>query len=111
MTEREHLVLPDGFPHRGIKRFFIVTVLAAACGIQGKVSAQVPNQPSIVTVSGHQLIVQKRLPDGSLDQPRPYIIHGVNWSPAAAAPDYGPNPLDPSTTVQYGFFFDYPGRN
>jgi hypothetical protein len=88
-----------------------LSILVAACGLQARGAAQVPNQPSIVTVGGHQLIVQKRLPDGSLDKPRPYVIHGVDWSPATRAPDYGPNPLDPSTTVQYGFFFDYPGRN
>jgi len=39
--------------------------------------------PSVVTVSGHQLIVQKRLGDGSLGPAAPYIIRGVVWSPAS----------------------------
>jgi len=38
----------------------------------------VPSQPSIVSVSGAQLIVQKRKPDNSLEDPQPYTIKGVN---------------------------------
>jgi hypothetical protein len=39
--------------------------------------------PSIVSVSGRQLIVSKRNPDGTLATPAPYIIRGVDWSPAS----------------------------
>jgi hypothetical protein len=38
--------------------------------------------PSLVSVSGRQLIVQKRNPDGSLQPPVPYVMRGVVWSPA-----------------------------
>lgn len=36
---------------------------------------------SVVTVSGRQLIVEKRKPDGTLGPPAPYIIKGALWSP------------------------------
>ena len=39
--------------------------------------------PSIVSVSGRQLIVRKRNGDGTLAPPTPYISRGVNWSPAS----------------------------
>jgi hypothetical protein len=39
--------------------------------------------PSIVTINGRQLIVQRRNPDGMLATPAPYTIKGVNWSPAS----------------------------
>lgn len=39
--------------------------------------------PSLVSVSGRQLIVQKRNPDGSFAPAAPYIIRGVVWSPAS----------------------------
>jgi len=38
--------------------------------------------PSVVTISGHQLIVSKRLGNGSLGPAAPYVIRGVVWSPA-----------------------------
>src|ERR1044071_9534607 len=39
--------------------------------------------PSLVQVSGHQLIVQKRNLDGSLAAPATYVVRGVVWSPAS----------------------------
>ena len=39
--------------------------------------------PSEVTVSGRQLIVRKRLPDGALAPAAPYVIRGMVWSPAS----------------------------
>lgn len=41
--------------------------------------------PSLVTVSGRQLLVQKRQPDGSLAPAAPYVIRGVDWAPASAS--------------------------
>jgi len=41
--------------------------------------------PSLVTVSGHRLLVQKRQPDGSLAPAEPYVIHGVDWAPASSS--------------------------
>jgi len=42
----------------------------------------VPENPSIVTTEGNRLLVRRRLPDGSLDAVKPYVIKGVGWSPA-----------------------------
>jgi hypothetical protein len=39
--------------------------------------------PSVVTVSGRQLIVRKRNLDGTLATPAPYIVKGLDWSPAS----------------------------
>src|SRR5438128_1050792 len=39
--------------------------------------------PSLVSVSGRQLLVRKRNLDGSLGPESAYIIRGVNWSPAS----------------------------
>lgn len=38
---------------------------------------------SVVTISGRQLIVQKRNLNGSLSPAEPYIMRGVDWSPAS----------------------------
>ncbi len=70
-----------------------------------------PSGPSEVSIVGTQLLVSRRLPDGTLAPAVPYTIQGVTWSPATQAPSEGPNPLNPATQTQYGFFFDYPGRN
>lgn len=43
----------------------------------------VPSQGSVVSVSGYQLLVRRRLPNGQLDSPMPYIIKGAAWSPAS----------------------------
>jgi hypothetical protein len=50
--------------------------------------------PSIVTVQGRRLIVSKRNLDGSLSPAAPYLIRGVNWSPAS--PDTLTSPADPN---------------
>ena len=72
--------------------------------------AVVPVGPSDVYVQGTQLMVRKRKTDGSLDVARPYIIKGLTWSAGTRAPAQGPNPLNPTQTVPYGFFFDWPSR-
>ena len=43
----------------------------------------IPDLPSIVTLSGSQLVVQKRLSCGILAPPKPYTIKGFCWSPAS----------------------------
>jgi hypothetical protein len=58
----------------------IPVVLAALLGFTGSASA-FPG-PSLVSVSGRRLVVQKRQPDGNLAAPETYVIRGVNWSPA-----------------------------
>jgi hypothetical protein len=44
--------------------------------------ATVPALPSLVGVSGTQLMVRRRLPNGTLDLARPYVIKGAAWAPA-----------------------------
>ncbi|HEX3126689.1 MAG TPA: interleukin-like EMT inducer domain-containing protein [Thermoanaerobaculia bacterium] len=60
----------------------VPAVLAALLGFTGSASA-FPG-PSLVSVSGRRLVVQKRQPDGNLAAPEIYVIHGVNWSPASS---------------------------
>ncbi len=86
---------------------FLTTILFLAS--QG-VYADVPSNPSRVYIKNKQLIVEKRLSDGSLDTPKPYIIKGLTWLPATSSPDSGPNPYNLSEAVPYGLFFDWPGR-
>ena len=88
----------------------IVLLLASSVGW-----ASVPVLPSSATVSGTQLILQKRLRNGDLSQPVSYSIKGVGWAPATRAPDTGPippgYPFPSPASNQYGFFFDWAGRN
>lgn len=72
--------------------FFGSFIAGVLYGAAAPVQAQVPTQPSVVTVSGHQLMVQKRLPDGTLDIPRPWVMKGINWQPATYAPTSAGNP-------------------
>jgi hypothetical protein len=51
-------------------------------------------QPSSVEVAGRDLVVRKRLADGTLGAPESYIIRGVNWSPASATT--ATTPADPN---------------
>src|SRR5205814_5392174 len=39
--------------------------------------------PSLVSVSGRQLLVRRRNPDGTLAAPAVYVLRGVAWSPAS----------------------------
>lgn len=55
----------------------------AVLPVEMTVPTGVPNQPSIVTVVSHQLMVRRRQPDGTLAPPRPYAIRGFAWSPAS----------------------------
>src|SRR5437764_3170492 len=52
---------------------------------------------SSVSVSGRQLIVRKRLGDGSLAAPAPYAIRGVVWSPASDSTSTSPS--DPNNVA------------
>lgn len=65
-------------------------------------------QPSRVYTLSKQLIVEKRLNDGTLQYPNAYLIKGIAWQPATGAPAQGINPLKPIENIQYGFFFDTP---
>jgi hypothetical protein len=60
----------------------ITAILLVLLGFAG--SAEAFPGPSLVSVSGRRLVVQKRLPDGNLATPEIYVIRGVNWSPASS---------------------------
>lgn len=50
--------------------------------------------PSTVTLDGHQLIVRKRLGDGSLGPAHAYVIRGMFWAPAGKFTDTDKNDVD-----------------
>ncbi len=54
----------------------------------------VPSSPSIGTINGRQLLLQRRNPDGTLAPAVPYSIRGVNWSPASRGT--ATSPADPN---------------
>jgi hypothetical protein len=56
------------------------TALAASAGLAAAQSTG-PGA-SLVSVGGTELLVRRRNADGTLQPRRPYIIRGVNWSPA-----------------------------
>lgn len=104
-----------------IKKFFIGLMVLGIWGVIFSEASAVPDQPSIVRMQGRQLMVQKRLPDGTLTASQPYLIRGVTWSPATRAPQCGPCPPSfpncvngpPCTTpgiTNYGFFYDWERR-
>jgi hypothetical protein len=77
-------------------RLFLGLIIFGMCiFILNDAKAEVPQQPSDVYVEGNQLMVRKRLPDGSLEEPKIYLIKGVTWAPTTRAPKEGPNSLDP----------------
>ena len=39
--------------------------------------------PSLAYASGRQLLLQRRLPNGHLGSPEPFVMRGVTWSPAS----------------------------
>lgn len=96
----------------GIKYYMnIGLVILFFLGVFSELFAGVPDQHSYVEVNGTRLFVQKRLEDGSLDTPKPYLIKGINWSPATNAPAEGVNPLIPLENTAYGFFLDWQERD
>lgn len=88
-----------------ILSFIIFTLFMARAPLA---LGEVPNVASDVYIdkTNNTLMVQK--PN---DTPKPFVIKGLSWSPATKAPSNGPNPLNPAQSVQYGFFFDWDGRN
>ncbi len=43
----------------------------------------IPTLPSVMTIDGYRLLVQKRLPGNTLDTVKPWVIKGAAWSPAS----------------------------
>src|SRR5436309_1447597 len=62
--------------------FFCCILAAYLVGMALPAVADGPG-PSLVAVSGHRLLVQKRQPDGSLAPAQAYVIRGVDWAPAS----------------------------
>lgn len=89
----------------------VILLIIVAVFFVGSAAADVPTSPSNVSVEGRQLIVRKRLLDGSLAAAKPYIIKGLTWCPLTRAPQTGVNPFDASENINYGFFFDWDGPN
>ncbi|MFH2137537.1 MAG: glycoside hydrolase family 2 TIM barrel-domain containing protein [Candidatus Omnitrophota bacterium] len=91
----------------------IITAFAAILMCAGYLGAEEQSSysPSLVYVSGNNLMFAWRCPDGSLEKTKPLIFRGVTWAAATQAPHDGPNPLNNSESVPYGFFFDWEGRS
>jgi hypothetical protein len=52
-------------------------------GILVQPDQRVPSGPSVVTISGYQLLLRRRNPDGTLPPAAPFVMQAVNWSPAS----------------------------
>ncbi|MEE8359359.1 MAG: glycoside hydrolase family 2 TIM barrel-domain containing protein [Candidatus Omnitrophota bacterium] len=99
-------------PYSHSLRFIVaLTALVVVFHLFVEAAAAVPEQPSHVYIEGRELIVERRLEDGSLTDAESYVIHGITWTPATRAPKDGPNPLNPSEAVPYGFFIDWANRD
>lgn len=67
--------------------------------------------PSLIYIKDSKLFVHTPAQEKRTANIKPFIIKGVTWSPATRAPAYGPDPRNKQKEVQYGYFFDWPGRN
>lgn len=65
------------------------------------------NTPSDVFIDSMNILNVQKPGEGV----KPFQIKGVNWSPATKAPKEGVNPKNKDEKVDYGFFFDWDGRN
>jgi hypothetical protein len=67
----------------------------------------VPAEPSLVSINGRQLLLQRRNSDSSLALAVPYVIKGVNWSPASTDTNTSSN--DPNNVtvrrVEFGKWY------
>jgi Interleukin-like EMT inducer/Glycosyl hydrolases family 2, TIM barrel domain len=70
---------PPGLPYL---TFLLGLALLCCPGVTLPALAASPG-PSLVSVSGRQLLVRKRNVDGTLGAESPYVVRGVNWSPAS----------------------------
>jgi hypothetical protein len=57
----------------------------------------VPQVPSIVTIDGRRVIVQRARSDGSHEPPEALVIRGINWSPASR--DTNTSSADPNNSM------------
>jgi len=79
MNTKKHLQEPIGPTTFGTVGLVIVVLQFTVATL----TVAAPSGPSLVAASGRQLMVQKRNPDGTLASPTPWIMTGVNWSPAS----------------------------
>jgi N-acetylmuramoyl-L-alanine amidase len=63
----------------------------------GKPAPAASPGPAIVTVQGQYLMVSTRNSDGTLGPPAPYLIRGINWSPASR--NTATSPSDPNNAA------------
>jgi len=89
------------------KLLFTVIILCVSAFVLIQAKAAVPQSPSEVYVDGNQLMVKRPL---MIDY-EPYLIKGTTWQPSTRVPGVGPNPLNTTQTIDYGFFFDWYNRN
>ena len=81
---------------------------AAATTSLTTAGSTVPTQPSVVTINGRQLLLQKRLPNGTLAPAAPYVIRGVDWSPASRNTAGGGLPSTRRPEYGKGYLTDIP---
>lgn len=72
-------------------------------------SFRVAPGPSVAAVSGHQLLLRKRNPDGTLSPSQPFAMRGVGYSPASR--DTNTSPSDPNNAnvrrLEFGRWYPY----
>jgi hypothetical protein len=63
--------------------------------------------PSLARTSGRQLLVRRRLPNGSLGAETPYVIRGVFWSPASEMTNTSPSDRNNANVrrVEFGAWY------
>src|SRR3954462_12838651 len=69
-----------------MRNALFTAALAAFVSLFAPAAAQaqtVPAAPSVALVNNRQLMLRRRNPDGSLGAVAPYVIKGVDWSPAS----------------------------
>lgn len=91
------------------KTNIICLIVVLAVVMYASTFAKAADEKSRVYVEKNRLIVERHFKDGSVEK-KPFLIRGVTWSPATRAPATGPNPKDPREETDYGFFFDWGGR-
>ena len=69
---------------------------------------EIPNYASDVYIAQGNILMVKK--PGNV-KAKPFVVKGVSWSPATRAPKQGPNPKNTAENVDYGFFFDWEGRD
>lgn len=83
VVQAAHLYLSLVFPRRWRRGFAGTCIGLFSASLHCVATDPVPSLPSIATVAGHQLMVQRRNPDNTLQTAEVLPIRGVNYSPAS----------------------------